>query len=113
MRRLPKTAEACGITVTADIASLYTNISADNGEADIIYYYGQYPGLLLQDNLYFTFGDQVYRQKDGTGMGRKYAPSLADIKQGHDEIKIEEKNQGLIFPCCRQLLSLSICAIFG
>ena len=29
-------------------------------------------------------------QRDGTAMGRKYAPSLEDIKQGFDEVKLEE-----------------------
>ena len=93
-------------TVTADIASLYTNIGTAAGEDAISYYYDQNPGLIptrftkqfliecyrfLQENLYFCFEGIIYRQIEGTGMGRKYAPSLADIKQGYDEIKLEEK----------------------
>ena len=106
LRRLPSTAIEGDITVTADIASLYTNISTAAGEDAISYYYDQNPGLLptrftkqfliecyrfLQENLYFCFEGTIYRQIDGTGMGRKYAPSLVDIKQGFDEIKLEEK----------------------
>ena len=44
-----------------------------------------------QNNLQFSYGEEIYRQNDGTGMGRIYAPSLADLKQAHDEIVLEKK----------------------
>ena len=77
LRRLPQTAKTGDFSVTADITSLYTNISTDNGEVAIKYYYEQNPGLLparftedflikcyrfLQENLYFMFGKAVYRR---------------------------------------------------
>ena len=106
LRKLPETTYDDGFVVTADITALYTNISTDSGSKAIDHYITLYPNLLpkrftkkfvieafqfCQNNLYFQFKDTVYRQKDGTGMGKIYAPSLADIKQGYDEIFIEEK----------------------
>jgi len=106
LRKLPDTAPEDTITITADISSLYTNISTAKGKEAISYYINQFPGLLpprfseefvlstlqfCQDNLYFRYGDNVYRQTTGTGMGRIYAPSLADIKQGFDEVQLEEE----------------------
>ena len=94
------------ILVTADITALYTNISTEMGKLAISHYLDKYPELLpprlskslvinayefCQNNLYFDYGGQTYRQVDGTGMGRIYAPSLADLKQGYDEILLEEK----------------------
>ena len=106
LRNLPTDATQGDFTVTADIASLYTNIATSNGEIAISYYYEQYPHLLpsrfsktflidtykfCQENLFFCYENQVYRQVSGTGMGRIYAPSLADLKQGYDEILLEQK----------------------
>ena len=45
----------------------------------------------LQENLFFIFDGEVYRQTKGTCMGKIYAPSLADIKVGYDEIILEQK----------------------
>ena len=106
LRKLPVDAAEGDFTVTADIASLYTNIATSNGEMAIKHYCEQYPGLLptrfdketvikiykfCQEHLYFRYGDKTYRQTNGTGMGRIYAPSLADLKQGYDEIKLETR----------------------
>ena len=46
LRKLPQNAEAGDFTVTADISSLFTNISTDKGEAAILYYCEKYPSLL-------------------------------------------------------------------
>ena len=46
LRNLPTTAHHDDITITADIASLYTNITTANGEAAILYYCRLYPHLL-------------------------------------------------------------------
>ena len=43
-----------------------------------------------QENLYFNFNDTVYRQISGTGMGKDFAPALADLKIGYDELKLEQ-----------------------
>ena len=113
LRKLPQNAEAGDFTVTADISSLYTNISTDKGEAAILYYCEKYPSLLparfnktfvvemyrfCQDNLYFRYNNTAYRQTSGTGMGRIYAPSIADLKQGYDEIQLEQKMKEIFAP---------------
>ena len=109
LRKLPTTTYEDGIAVTADITSLYTNILTSTGAVAIGYYIDLYPELLpprfpkefvisaftfCQENLYLTYDGTVYRQTDGTGMGKIYAPSLADIKQGYDEITLEERLRG-------------------
>ena len=104
LRKLPEDALEGDFTVTADISSLYTNITTSNGEMAIKYYSELYPGLLpdrfnkdvlieiykfCQEHLYFRYANKTYRQVNGTGMGRIYAPSLADLKQGYDEVALE------------------------
>ena len=51
-----------------------------------------------QDNLYFRYNNTVYRQTSGTGMGRIYAPSIADLKQGYNEVKLEQKMKEIFAP---------------
>ena len=108
---LPSNTTKDGISITADITSLYTNITTESGMEAIEYFIDKYPTLLpnrfskkfvvetfkfCQNNLYFSFRGKFYRQKKGTGMGKIYAPSLADIKLGYDEIKIEINLKGRI-----------------
>ena len=93
--------------VTADITSLYTNITTEKGlEAITFNYVDRYGDELLprrfnkdflldlftfcQGNLYFTFNDTVYKQISGTGMGRIYAPAAADLKVGYQEVNVEQ-----------------------
>ena len=106
LRKLKMDANEGDITITADISSLYTNITTSKGEEAISYYYDLYPSLLpqrftkqflldlynfCQENLFFRHNGIIYRQTSGTGMGRIYAPSLADLKQGYDEVILEER----------------------
>ena len=51
-----------------------------------------------QDNLYFRYNNTVYRQTSGTGMGRIYAPSITDLKQGYNEVKLEQKMKETFAP---------------
>lgn len=80
-----------GVFVTADIASLYTNIDTELGLKliskfltecnlssdrhrlimDLITY--------VMNNSYLSFRDQVYHQRDGTAMGTSCAPTYANI----------------------------------
>ena len=106
LRKLPAKTKTDGIAITADITSLYTNITTDKAVSAIRYYISAFPHLLparfttefvveilvfLQDNLYFIYDNTKYRQTEGTGMGKIYAPSVADLKQGFDEITLENK----------------------
>ena len=105
LRRCPKNVHPDSFSITADISSLYTNISTERGTEAITYFYNQYPDILqprfnldfllelykfCQNNLYFIYEDITYRQRSGTGMGRVYAPVLANIKVAHDEVILEE-----------------------
>ena len=106
LEKLPRKTFRDAISITADITSLYTNISTASGLKAIEYYLDAYTQLLprrfnknfvlesfkfLQENLFFIFDGEVYRQTKGTGMGKIYAPSLADINVGYDEIILEQK----------------------
>jgi hypothetical protein len=80
-----------GIFVTADIASLYTNIDTTMGLACVQQFLTEQqvaPDLarLIMDllrfvmhNAYLSFKDQVYHQIDGTAMGTACAPTYANI----------------------------------
>jgi len=93
VNELERTRVLCqdGIFVTADIASLYTNIDTDMGlklvkeflqEQNVSLTHQQ----LIMDLLsfvmrhsYLTFEDQIYHQVDGTAMGTQTAPIYANI----------------------------------
>ena len=105
LRRLPTDVEPDCYMVTADITSLYTNISTEKGCESITYFYEKYPDLIekrvslkfllelyvfCQENLYFNFGNETHQQTTGAGMGKIYAPALANIKIAYDEIILEE-----------------------
>lgn len=80
-----------GVFVTADIASLYTNIDTEDGLRLIEQFLldRQVPSerrRFIMDLLrfvmchsYLTFKGQVYHQKDGTAMGTATAPTYANI----------------------------------
>lgn len=80
-----------GVFVTADIASLYTNIDTDMGlqlvekfliERGVESSHRQLIMALLSfvmKNSYLRFHDTIYRQIDGTAMGTACAPIYANI----------------------------------
>ena len=92
------------ILITADIASLYTSIDNAAGIDAINYFCTQYPELLpkrfpktfllkaldfCQENLYFTFKNNCYRQTSGCGMGRIYSGPYSDLKVAHNETRLK------------------------
>ena len=106
LRECPKQLYEDPYLITADITSLYTNITTDRGIEAIGYFFDTYnnetvlPSRItkeftialyefLQNNLFFTYDGTVYHQWVGTGMGKEYAPAIADIKMGYDEMKLE------------------------
>ena len=91
------------ILVTFDVESLYTNIQPDRGlEAlDKIYQKHQIPMPyeqirdLLEINLKnndFEFNNTFWLQKSGTAMGKKYAPSYANIFMAQFETEVWAKS---------------------
>ena len=78
------------ILVTANVQSLYTNIQPNNGLEALRKLYDKYDASmpfeeinrLLELSLFhndFLFNDQWFLQTSGTAMGKKYAPSFANI----------------------------------
>ena len=106
LRKCPNPTYEDAFLVTADITSLYTNITTEKGLEAISFYVDRYGDELLprrfnkdflldlftfcQGNLYFTFNNTVYKQISGTGMGRIYAPAAADLKVGYQEVYVVE-----------------------
>lgn len=82
---------------TMDIDSLYTNIETGAGMAAVRECMNKYPDVkrpddyilkLLEINLTkndFEFDDKFYLQTKGTAMGKKFAPSYANIYMAHWE----------------------------
>jgi hypothetical protein len=80
-----------GVFVTADIASLYTNIDTELGLKLIDRFLTELnlpPDrhqlimdliTFVMNNSYLAFRDQVYHQRDGTAMGTSCAPTYANI----------------------------------
>lgn len=89
-----------GVLVTADIASLYTNIDTTDGLNEIEAFLREQQVTsdlhrLIMDlltfvmrNSYLTFRDTVYHQVDGTAMGTACAPTYANIYVYMKERKI-------------------------
>lgn len=79
------------LLVTGDVTSLYTNMNLNRTLASVKRIFSTYPDptrpdkYLLQllditlKNNDFVFNNQVYVQTCGIAMGKKYAPSLANI----------------------------------
>lgn len=80
-----------GIFVTADIASLYTNIDTKTGlklvRAFLVEQQVPHDRILflmdlltfVMENAYLSFHDNVFHQIDGTAMGTSVAPTYANI----------------------------------
>lgn len=83
--------ESQGVFLTADIASLYTNIDTDDGLRQVRLFLierevGARQSELIMSllefvmrNSYLTFKDDVWHQIDGTAMGTACAPTYANI----------------------------------
>lgn len=83
--------EPHGIFVTADIASLYTNIDTQRGLQLVRLFLTEqlvderHSNLIMDllrfvmDNSYLSFRGQLFHQRDGTAMGTACAPSYANI----------------------------------
>ncbi|CAC5415568.1 unnamed protein product [Mytilus coruscus] len=109
LNHLPNNVEENTIIVSFDVVSLYTNIPHKYGIEAINYWIEKYKtelpsrinkeiilieGLrfILQNN-YFMFDNQMYRQKSGTAMGTKVAPTYANLVMGYLEIQMYQRSQ--------------------
>lgn len=106
LSKIPSEVDDDTFLMTADITSLYTNITTEKGCEAISYFFDLHAQDLIpahftkdfvidlftfcQENLYFKFKETPYRQKSGTGMGRIYAPAVADLTVGYLEVQLED-----------------------
>jgi hypothetical protein len=107
--RLPNTARLH----TSDATSMYTNIPTDDALDRISAYlethrFGRFKHLpispmiaalrLIMKNSYFTFGDTIWLQKDGTAMGAPPAPTYATLYYAiHEDTFLDKYNGKLLF----------------
>lgn len=97
---IPKNA----LLITLDIESLYTNIRTEDGLKSVEKMFQKHPSInerrpdkeileLLKLNLDsndFLFNNQYYLQVSGTAMGKRYAPSYANIDMAVLEAEVLE-----------------------
>lgn len=103
LNHLPVTVNLETIIVSFDVVNLYTNIPHDYGLEAIAYWLDNYNELLperidkeliikglrfILENNFFMFDNDTYRQKSGTAMGTKVAPTYANLVMGYLEIKL-------------------------
>ena len=113
LEKLPRKTFRDGISITADITSLYTNISTASGLKAFEYYLDAYPQLLprmlnknfvlesfkfLQENLFFIFDGEVYRQTKGTGMGKIW-DEIITPSSGSTASQVQQPNQRMKIYC--------------
>ena len=106
LKKLPEKCDKNAILVTFDIVSLYSNIDKELGTKAVIYWLSKYPDKLhdrfnieivirsihyILDNNIFCFNDVYYRQKWGTAMGTKCAPTYACLTVAYLEIRLYER----------------------
>ena len=102
LNHLPEMVNEETIFVSFDVVNLYTNIPHDYGVEAITYWLEKYNDLperidknfvidglkFILENNFFTFDNEFYRQKSGTAMGTKVAPTYANLVMGYLELKI-------------------------
>ena len=107
LNHLPKTVNENTHIVSFDVVNLYSNIPHNYGIEAIRYWLDSFTyelpdridkkfiieGLqFILENNYFMFNDKTYRQKSGTAMGTKVAPTYANLVMGYHELKIYEES---------------------
>ena len=95
LRRLPKVITGTDICMIAiDIEKLYPSISNELGQEALNFWLEEYKNSFIkdfdtkftidlvrfiQDNVYLTFNEKLYRQRQGTAMGKNHAPPYANL----------------------------------
>ena len=107
LNNLPESVDQNCKLVSFDVVNLYTNIPHNYGIEAIQHWLNTYPDDLhprfekefvlkglrfILENNYFNFNDKSYRQKTGTAMGTKVAPTYANLVMGFHEIKMYEES---------------------
>ena len=103
MKWLPKHIPRGSFLVTADVESLYTNISHNFGLQALDYWITTFPNtiqlpksfileamhFILSQN-YFIHRKTYYHQIKGVAMGTNVAPTFANLVMGYLELKVQQ-----------------------
>lgn len=103
LNTIPERVDSNSILVSFDVTNLYSNIPHNLGLVAIEYWIDKFPNLLnlrfkkefvlkslqlILENNFMHFDDMIYRQKLGTAMGTKVAPTYATLVLGYLEEKL-------------------------
>ena len=103
LNTIPEKVNTESILVSFDVTNLYSNIPHELGLAAIEHWIHRFPNLLndifpkefvlkslklILENNFMHFNEMVYRQKLGTAMGTKVAPTYATLVLGFLEEKL-------------------------
>lgn len=103
LNTIPEKINPQSILVSFDVTNLYSNIPHDLGLTAIEHWIDKFPNLLhdrfskdfvlkslqlILENNYMHFNDIIYKQKLGTAMGTKVAPTYATLVLGYLEEKL-------------------------
>ena len=94
IRKLPKQLMGRHTLVAIDVVQLYPSIDNNLGREALLYWFDLFPEKFfrnfssdftiklidfIQDNVYFKFNDLLYKQLEGTAMGKSQAPQYANL----------------------------------
>eukprot|EP00106_Octopus_bimaculoides_P006452 XP_014773894.1 PREDICTED: uncharacterized protein LOC106871769 [Octopus bimaculoides] len=106
LNHLPKTVNEKTLLVSFDVVNLSSNIPHTLGIEAITFWLDNYTyelssrikkeliieGLrFILKNNYFIFNNEYFRQKSGTAMGTRTAPTIANLVMGYLEIKLYQR----------------------
>ncbi|XP_036356694.1 uncharacterized protein LOC118762276 [Octopus sinensis] len=105
LNHLPNKTSKDNLLVSFDVINLYTSIPHEYGIIAIQYWLEKFPNdipdrirkefiiegirFILQNN-FFNFNENTYRQKSGTAMGTRVAPTFANLVMAYLEVQISE-----------------------
>ncbi|XP_014779461.1 uncharacterized protein LOC106875729 [Octopus bimaculoides] len=123
LNHLPKTVNEKTLLVSFDVVNLYSNIPHILGIETITFWLNNYSfelptrlnkelvieelRFILQNN-YFIFNNNYYRQRSGTAMGTRTAPSFTNLVMGYIEIILYKKNMGTLSPTISRTIGKDI-----
>ena len=94
IRKLPKQLMGHHTLVAIDVVQLYPSIDNNLGREALLYWFDKFPEMFfrnfssdftiklinfIQDNVYFTLNDLLYKQLEGTAMGKSHALQYANL----------------------------------
>ena len=111
LRILPSTVPSDSSITTADITSLYTNVTHHAGICAITYFCNTYPDLIhtrfdknfildllnfCLHNSFIIFNGKCYHQLSGVPMGADFSPSYCDLTVGYYELTLVQQIKNVL-----------------